>query len=393
MFYYLGIDVGKFSHSLCLLTREGKKEIFQIDNSREGFEKLKLKLSKLDCGQNILIGMEATGHYFLNLYDWLLQYGLSADNIALLNPLQVKSFRNTNLRGAKSDNVDSERIAVLLKFGEFKRCNVAVDEMMSLRELTRLRADLVANIGSLKRKIISVMDRLFPEFMPIFSNRFGKATTELLKNCTPEEIAELSLDELEKIIKNSSTRGRSISKKKIAAIHEASKNSIGITFGRIGFQIELNILLIRMKVLKEQVEKLENEIQMIAKKTNSKIFTIPGIGINTGAAILSEIGNIQNFNSAVKLIAFAGLDPKLKESGTYQGKTPISKRGSKYLRNAIWYSAMVTCRVDPKFKKFYQDRRNKGKSHRYSVTAAANKLTKVIYHVLKNDCEYDSNLV
>lgn len=393
MFYYLGIDVGKFSHSLCLLSEEGKKEIFQIDNNRDGFEELKLRLSKLDCGSNILIGMEATGHYFLNLYDWLLQCELTADQIALLNPLQVKSFRNTNLRGAKSDNVDSERIAVLLKFGEFKRCNVAVDEMMTLRELTRLRADLVANTADLKRKIISVMDRLFPEFMPIFSNRFPKATVELLESCTPEEMAELSLDELTKIIKNLSTRGRGISKKKIAAIHEASKNSIGITFGRMGFQTELNILLTRMKVLKEQVGKLESEIKLITEKLNSKIFTIPGIGLNTGAAILSEIGNIQNFNLAIKLIAFAGLDPKLKESGNYQGKTPISKRGSKYLRNAIWYSAMVTCRVDPKFKKFYTNRRDRGKSHRYAVTAAANKLTKVIYHVLKNNCEYDSKLV
>lgn len=393
MFYYLGIDVGKFSHSLCLLTEAGKKTIFQINNNREGFEKLRIKLSELNCDKNILVGMEATGHYFLNLYDWLLQCGFDSEQIALLNPLQVKSFRNTNLRGAKSDNVDSERIAVLLKFGEFKRCNVATDEMMNLRELTRLRADLVANIGDLKRKIISVMDRVFPEFMTVFSNRFGKTVMSLLDNYTPEEMAELSLEKLTDVIKNLSGRGRGISQKKIQALHEASRNSIGITFGRQAFKIELDILLTRLKVFKEQVEKLENEIQLIAEKFDSKIFTIPGIGATTGAAILSEIGNIQNFSLAVKLIAFAGLDPKLKESGKYQGRTPISKRGSKYLRNAIWYSAMVACRVDDKFKKFYQDRRNKGKSHRYSVTAAANKLTKVIYHVLKNNCEYDSKLV
>jgi len=393
MFYYLGIDVGKFSHSLCLLTEAGKKTIFQINNNREGFEKLRIKLSELNCDKNILVGMEATGHYFLNLYDWLLQCGFDSEQIALLNPLQVKSFRNTNLRGAKSDNVDSERIAVLLKFGEFKRCNVATDEMMNLRELTRLRADLVANIGDLKRKIISVMDRVFPEFMTVFSNRFGKTVMSLLDNYTPEEMAELSLEKLTDVIKNLSGRGRGISQKKIQALHEASRNSIGITFGRQAFKIELDILLTRLKVFKEQVEKLENEIQLIAEKFDSKIFTIPGIGATTGAAILSEIGNIQNFSLAVKLIAFAGLDPKLKESGKYQGRTPISKRGSKYLRNAIWYSAMVACRVDDKFKKFYQDRRNKGKSHRYSVTAAANKLTKVIYHVLKNKCEYDSKLV
>jgi len=393
MFYYLGIDVGKFSHSLCLLTEAGKKTIFQINNNREGFEKLRIKLSELNCDKNILVGMEATGHYFLNLYDWLLQCGFDSEQIALLNPLQVKSFRNTNLRGAKSDNVDSERIAVLLKFGEFKRCNVATDEMMNLRELTRLRADLVANIGDLKRKIISVMDRVFPEFMTVFSNRFGKTVMSLLDNYTPEEMAELSLEKLTDVIKNLSGRGRGISQKKIQALHEASRNSIGITFGRQAFKIELDILSTRLKVFKEQVEKLENEIQLIAEKFDSKIFTIPGIGATTGAAILSEIGNIQNFSLAVKLIAFAGLDPKLKESGKYQGRTPISKRGSKYLRNAIWYSAMVACRVDDKFKKFYQDRRNKGKSHRYSVTAAANKLTKVIYHVLKNKCEYDSKLV
>ena len=393
MFYYLGIDVGKFSHSLCLLTEAGKKTIFQINNNREGFEKLRIKLSELNCDKNILVGMEATGHYFLNLYDWLLQCGFDSEQIALLNPLQVKSFRNTNLRGAKSDNVDSERIAVLLKFGEFKRCNVATDEMMNLRELTRLRADLVANIGDLKRKIISVMDRVFPEFMTVFSNRFGKTVMSLLDNYTPEEMAELSLEKLTMVIKSLSGRGRGISQKKIQALHEASRNSIGITFGRQAFKIELDILLTRLKVFKEQVEKLENEIQLIAEKFDSKIFTIPGIGATTGAAILSEIGNIQNFSLAVKLIAFAGLDPKLKESGKYQGRTPISKRGSKYLRNAIWYSAMVACRVDDKFKKFYQDRRNKGKSHRYSVTAAANKLTKVIYHVLKNNCEYDSKLV
>ncbi|PJA91901.1 IS110 family transposase [Candidatus Kuenenbacteria bacterium CG_4_9_14_3_um_filter_39_14] len=393
MLYYLGIDVGKFSHSLCLLTEAGKKTIFQINNNREGFEKLRIKLSELNCDKNILVGMEATGHYFLNLYDWLLQCGFDSEQIALLNPLQVKSFRNTNLRGAKSDNVDSERIAVLLKFGEFKRCNVATDEMMNLRELTRLRADLVANIGDLKRKIISVMDRVFPEFMTVFSNRFGKTVMSLLNSYTPEEMAELSLEKLTDVIKNLSGRGRGISQKKIQALHEASRNSIGITFGRQAFKIELDILLTRLKVFKEQVEKLENEIQLIAEKFDSKIFTIPGIGATTGAAILSEIGNIQNFSLAVKLIAFAGLDPKLKESGKYQGRTPISKRGSKYLRNAIWYSAMVACRVDDKFKKFYQDRRNKGKSHRYSVTAAANKLTKVIYHVLKNKCEYDSKLV
>lgn len=392
MFYYLGIDVGKFSHSLCLLDEEGQKTIWQIGNNRLGFEELKKKLLTFDCKNNLLAGMEATGHYFLNLYEFLLGLGLKVEQIALLNPLQVKSFRNTNLRGTKTDNVDAERIAVLLRFGDFKRCNVAIDKIMNLRELTRLRTDLVANLGNLKRKIISVLDRIFPEFAQIFENRFGKTALSLIVDYpTPEEMASLSIEELTKTIKGLSKRG--IGKEKIKKLYEASRNSTGISFGKEAFKIELDILLTRLKVFQEQIDFLENKITVLTEEFNSFLFTVPGIGKMTGATIIAEIGDIQKFDSAIKLIAFAGLDPKSKESGTYQGRTPISKRGSKYLRSAIWYSAMVACRVDPTFKESYQERRNKGKSHRYAVTAAANKLTKIVYHILKYNCSFNPKLV
>lgn len=389
--FYLGIDVGKFSHSLCLINEEGEKTIWQVENNRAGYDKLKQKFSGFNFNEhNLLIGMEATGHYFLNIYDFFLRIGIAAQQIALLNPLQVKSFRNTNLRGAKSDNVDAERIALLLKFGSFDRCNVSVGNIINLRELTRLRADMVANTGDLKRKIIAVLDRIFPEFAQIFKNKFGVTAVSILEEYqTPEEFAALSLDELTMLIKGMSKRG--LSEEKIKKIHDASRNSIGISFGKEAFKIELDILLARLKVFQEQIDFLENKIENIVSEFSSPIFTIPGIGKTTGAAILAEIGDIHSFSSAIKLIAFAGLDPKLKESGTYQGRTPISKRGSKYLRNAIWYSAMVACRVNEKFKRDYQDKRNKGKSHRYAVTAEANKLTRIIYHILKNNCSFDPN--
>ena len=392
--FYLGIDVGKFTHSLCLIDGSGHHDIWQINNDKSGFELLRKKLGLLSLisWSGLLVGMEATGHYFLNIYDFLLQLGLPVGQIALLNPLQVKSFRNTNLRGAKSDNVDAERIAVLLQFGNFDRCNVATDHIMTMRELTRLKSDLTANLGNLKRKVIAVIDRIFPEFAKIFVNKFGSTVVALLTDYqTPEEFAALSLSELTSLIKSLSKRG--VNQDKIQKLHEAARNSIGISFGREGFKIELSILLIQLKSLEEQISFLENRIGEIAAEMNSSIFSIPGIGKTTGAAILAEIGDINHFDSASKLIAFAGLDPKLKSSGTYQGRTPISKRGSKYLRSALWYSAMVLCRTDEKFHKQYSDRRQLGKSHRYAVTAAANKLTKIVYHVLKNNCIYDPNLV
>ncbi len=385
--FYLGIDVGKFSHSLCLMDDKGNNSIFQIKNTKVGFEKLAKKLKEVNI-DDLLIGMESTGHYFLNIYDFFLQEGLNQEQIALLNPLQVKSFRNTNLRGSKTDNVDSKQIATLLRFGEYKRCNVSIDNMMNLRELTRLRSDLVANLGDLKRKIIAVVDRIFPEFGAVFANRFGKTALELIsKYSTPEEMSNVSVDDLMDIVKRASRRG--VSKEKIEKLHTHSKNSIGITFGREAFKFELQILLDRLKVFQRQIDTLEGKIDEMVAGIDSHIFSIPGIGKSTGATILAEIGDIQNFPSAIKLIAFAGLDPKSKESGTYQGRTPISKRGSKYLRSAIWHSAMVASRVNPTFKKKYKERRDNGKTHRYAVTAAANKLTKVIYHILKYNCSFD----
>lgn len=392
MFYYVGVDVGKFSHSVCVLDQTGQKTLLIIENNASGFENLKKKLLSLPSLKNILLGMEATGHYFLNLYEFLLQFGLQSSQIALLNPLQVKAFRNTNLRGAKSDNVDAERIAALLRFGDFQRCNVSVDRLMNLRELTRLRSDLVANMADLKRKMIAVLDRIFPEFNLVFKNQFGTTAVALLTDYpTPEELTQLSLEKLTDVIKGLSRRG--LSKKKITALYEGARNSIGISFGKEAFKFELEILLARLKVFQEQIDNLEEKISVLVQEFNSQIFTIPGIGGTTGAAIIAEIGDIGNFSSSAKLIAFAGLDPKLRESGKYQGKTPISKRGSKYLRNALWSAAMVACRCQEKFKQDYQERRNKSKSHRYAVTAAANKLTKIIYHILKNNVPFQSELV
>lgn len=389
--FYLGIDVGKFSHSMCLLSKDEQISIWQTNNNKEGFKDLSIKLKKIDCS-NLLIGMEATGHYFLNLYQFFLENGLNPEQLALLNPLQVKAFRNTNLRGAKTDNIDAQRIATLLKFGDFQRCNVSIDQMMDLRQLTRLRYDLVASSSDLKRRIIAVLDRIFPEFGKIFENRLGKTALTLIQEYPfPENLSSLSLDKLKSIIKGVSKRG--IADKKIESLHRAASNSIGISFGKEGFKVELEILLARFSVLQQQVDTVEAKIESIMKELGTPLLTIPGLGLVTAATILSEIGSIDNFSSAVKLIAFAGLDPKLKESGSYQGRTPISKRGSRYLRSAIWYSAMVACRVEPTFKEQYQQRRAKGKSHRYAVTAAANKLTKVIYHVLKNNCPFQSDLL
>ncbi|MBL7058044.1 hypothetical protein ISS03_01785 [Patescibacteria group bacterium] len=147
--------------------------------------------------------------------------------------------------------------------------------------------------------MIAVVDRIFPEFGAIFSNQFGKSVLELMTQfSTPEEFSNVSVDDLMDVVKKVSRRG--ISKGKIEKLHSASQNSIGITFGREGFKIELEILIERLKFFQKQVDFLEQKIDEIVDTIKTPIFEIPGIGKTTGAVILSEIGNIQNFSAAIK---------------------------------------------------------------------------------------------
>lgn len=378
---YVGIDIGKLFHFVALWSGEEKPVIFKISVDQKGFFKLLEKL-KEHSGEKIIIGMEATGHYFLSLYEFLSNQGYQ-DNLVVLNPLQVQAFRNTNLRGGKTDRIDSFKICQILAFGQYQTSQTIKDEILTLRELTRFRTDLVDEVASVKKRLLSVLDRIFPEFTRQFSNVFGKSALHLLERYPiPEEIAVLSTKKLSKLLQKSS-HGR-FKKAKAEEIRNLASNSIGIKLGINAFKLETQILIERIKHLEKQIEKLNKEIAKLVPPKNP-IFTIPGIGSSTGGAILAEIGDISSFKSSDKLVAFAGIDPKLRESGKWQGKTPISKRGPRYLRRAVFQSAVVAMRVSPMFKAIYQKQRERGKPHKYSIMAVSNKLIRVIYSVLKNN--------
>ena len=377
---YLGIDIGKFYHLVTLWEGKDRYYTFKISVDQKGFFKLLERLKEYPQDE-ILIGMEATGHYFLSLYEFLLNQGYQ--NLVVLNPLQVQAFRNTNLRGGKTDRIDSFKICQILAFGQYQNSRLVGDEILTLRELTRFRADLVDEIGAAKKKFLSILDRIFPEFAQEFSNVFGKASLHLLERYPlPEEIAALSTQKLSKLLQKNS-QGR-FKKNKAEKVRQLALNSIGTRLGINAFKLEVQILIERIKHLEEQIDKLNQEIEKLVL-TDSPIFTIPGISLITGSSVLAEIGDITTFKSSDQLIAFAGIDPKLRESGQWQGKTPISKRGPRYLRRAIFQASIVAIRVSPMFKAIYQRQRERGKPHKYSVMAVSNKLTRVIYSVLKNN--------
>jgi transposase len=386
-----GIDIGKNHHEASIIDETGRllAKSLRFTNTTSGAQKL------LDyfvgCNQDnkvIIIGMEATGHYWLSLYCFLFDQGYQVN---VINPIQSDAIRNLFLRKTKNDAKDSFLIAETIRIGRFSTTELADEDILSMRQLCRHRMDLVDYIANQKRKIIGVLDRVFPEYQTLFSDMFGKTSIELLnKAVTPEEILEIQTDELVSILKSSS-RGR-FGLAKAQEIKQLAKTSFGITIGTTALCLQLRQLLEMIELSERQLKELESEIENYLQKLDTCITTCPGVGNILGAVILSEIGDVLRFSEPKKLVAFIGIDPSVKQSGEFIGThNKMSKRGSPHLRRAIWLAANVAAFRDPVLSAFYQKKRAEGKHHCTAIGAVARKLTFIIYAVLRDNKPYVPN--
>lgn len=396
--YYLGIDIGKYDHQACLTDDQGEiLSLVKFGANYRGFRKLLKHLNKRIDNQKfskILVGLEATGIYWVTLYEQLAKLGLS---VIVLNPLQVKACQNRNIRGNKTDRIDAGLIAEILRFGNYRPSSIPDEAEMELRQLTRLRSDLVNLITGLKMKVMGLMDQVFPEYKDLFQDAFAATSRELLKKAIlPEEIIKISTRKLTQILKKAS-RGR-LGMKKAKDIQKVASGSFGVTLGINALSLSIKILLNQIDHLEGQVKQLEKEISKIFTKKKTTLTTIPGVGKITAAAIRAEIGDFSRFandkDGAQKIVALAGLDPRLRESGRYQGKVKMSKRGSPYLRKAVRqaaFSAVYTAK-DRMFAALYQKHIKKGKHHEVALSHVERKLLHVVYSLLKNKKEYQPYL-
>jgi len=383
-----GIDIGKNNHEASLIDESGKQlgKSLRFANSTQGGQSLLEYIEGHNIEKKVVvIGLEATGHYWLSLYCFLFDAGFQVN---VINPLQSDAIRNLFLRKTKNDAKDSFLIAETIRIGRFSNTALADEDILSLRQLCRHRTDLVDYIADQKRKIIGVLDRVFPEYQKFFSDTFGKTSTELLnKAVTPEELLALPTGELCRILRENS-RGR-FGEAKAEEIRSAAKTSFGITIGTAAFTMQLRQLLEMIQLLEKQIVELETEMEQYLQKLNTPITTCPGIGNVLGAIIVSEIGDISRFSEPKKLVAFVGIDPSVKQSGDYAGtQNKMSKRGSPHLRRAIWLAANVAAFHDPVLSAFYQKKRSEGKHHNTAVGAVARKLTFIIFAVLRDNKPY-----
>lgn len=385
---YVGIDIGKNNHVACALDVENIfSKHLHFSSLRPGFEKLLAFLASQGCTkEETIIGCEATGHYWLTLFEKLKGEGFT---VFVLNPLQVHSFRNENIRGLKTDDRDCELIATVLRFGVGVSAEMPNESLYQLRELSRFRHDLVRQISGIKVKALSVLDRAFPEYETVFSNVFGLASTAVLKEYTTAEvIAELDIAKLTNVLETASRKR--LSRSHAEKLQQQARNTFGLKFGIDALSLELKILMKSMQHLQKQKALLERKIGQLVTGQGSQLSTIPGISFMIAGMILGEtVGFLKKDSLDPRpLLAFAGLDPKLKESGKWKGQTLTSKRGSPYLREAIWQAALVASVHDKGFKKIYDKKRSEGKPHKVALTYVAKKLTYVIHSIMRTNRPY-----
>jgi len=386
----VGIDVGKFHHQATILDPEGNVlgGTIRFENTAFGFQKLLTHLEKLvgTKPDTLFIALEATGHYWLPLYLFLLD---KRYKVQVFNPYQSDALRRMSLGRAKTDTIDAELVARLARFGKQKETPLPGEEILTLRNLSRFRMELVFQSSDVKRKVIAVLDVLFPEFEKLFSDVFGNAALAVLhESPTPEEIVALDEGQLTKILETASRKrlGNETARK----VQTAARDSIGSRFATKALVFELKLLLQQIGFLKEQLEELTGEITTLLETVDQQLTSIPGIGAVTTAAIIGELGDLTRFPNVASVIAYAGLDPKVSESGLTSKQRAISKRGSKYLRTAIWQAAVRSLIHNPDLKAFYDKKRSEGKPKQVAIGAVANKLTRMMYGILRSGKPYQS---
>ena len=389
---YVGIDVAKDKHDCFAMNSDGEIliEKLTITNNLDGFETLYNSLMNFSNSlDNIKVGLEATGHYSNNILNFLTEKGF---NIYLINPLQTNLYvKGQSLRKTKTDKLDAHVIATMLVSDNLKPYIPVSYHISELKSLTRHRFRLVKENSKFKTSLVRLVDIVFPELPKIVSSVAQKSCLALLYELpSAKDIAECNLTHLTHLLSDNSYKH--FGRDKAIQIRDLARNSIGLNSNSVSFELKQTISIIQF--IQEQLDDVEKRIKQILKEINSPILTIPGISFKTAGSILAEIGDISRFDSPAKLLAFAGLDPSMYQSGKFFSTHSVMvKRGSKYLRFALMTAARMVCLNDATFCTFKDKKMAEGKHYMVTMGHVAKKLVRVIYYLLKTNNIYQADKV
>jgi len=384
----VGIDVAKDKHDCFILSSEGTilADVFTIPNNLDGFNCLLQTIRGCATSQDtIRVGLEATGHYGYNILGFLLDNGLAT---YVLNPLRTNLYRKSlSLRKTKTDRVDARTIAaMLLSDMSLKPYTDTAYHNEELKSLTRYRFGKVKERAKLKSSVSRLVCILFPELEKLVPTLHGASVYAMLEEFPgATQIAEAHLTKIKSLLSNAS-RGR-YGRDIALEIRNTARNSIGSRMPTKSLELQHTIRLIRE--LDAEIAEIEAEIRVIMDELHSPITTIPGIGYRMGAMILAEVGDFSRFESPDKLLAFAGLSPSTYQSGQLKNCYPhMEKRGSRYLRYALYNATKYVCLWDPAFAAYLAKKRAEGKHYNVAVSHAAKKLVRLIFALEKSGQSY-----
>jgi transposase len=378
----VGIDVAKDKHDCFIMNSEGEvlAKSFTILNNKEGFDFLYEKIQSVSSSDNIKVGLEATGHYSYNIIGFLLNKGLAT---FILNPLHTNLYRKSlSLRKTKTDKIDSKTIAMmLLSDVSLKSYSDISYHNEDLKSLTRYRFSKVEERAKLKTSLSRLAQILFPELEKLVPTLHMTSIYQLLEEFpSASAIASVHLTRLTNLLSKAS-KGH-YDRETAIKIRDAAKNSVGSNMPAKSLELKHTIKLICALTI--DIDEIEAEISKMMDKIASPITTIPGIGRNMGAMIISEIGDFSRFSSPDKILAYAGYSPSTYQSGKLDNcYAHMEKRGSHYLRYALFQATQRVCHLDSTFSAYLAKKRAEGKHYYVAISHAVKKLVRVIFHLEK----------
>ena len=385
---YVGIDVAKDKHD-CFITNSDGEVLFKsftISNNRDGFDMLYQRIESVsDDLTKVKVGLEATGHYSYNLLGFLLDKGLTT---FVINPLHTNLYRKSlSLRKTKTDKVDAHTIAsMIMSDVNLKSYSDTSYHNEELKSLTRYRFDKVKERAQLKQSVSRLVTILFPELEKLVPTLHMASVYALLSEFpSASAIASAHLTRLTNLLSEAS-KGR-YSKDTAIMFREAARSSIASHMPAKSLELKHTIKLIRE--LNNEIVEIEAEIRTIMDEINSPILSIPGINYRMGAMIIAEIGDFSRFDSPDKILAYAGMSPSTYQSGQLDNcYSHMEKRGSRYLRYALYNATKYVCHWDDNFDAYLAKKRAEGKHYNVALSHAAKKLVRLIFAMEKSGQPY-----
>ena len=385
---YVGIDIAKDKHDCFITNSDGKVlfKAFTISNNLEGFNNLYQKIeSVMEDITKVKVGLEATGHYSYNLLGYLIDKGLAA---YVINPLHTNLYRKSlSLRQTKTDKIDARTIAsMLMSDVNLKSYSDTSYHNEELKSLTRYRFDKVKERAKLKTSVSRLVCILFPELEKLVPTLHMTSVYAMLSEFPgANQVADAHLTRLTNLFSEAS-KGH-YGKEIAITFRKAARTSIGSNMPAKSLELKHTIKLIQE--LTSEIDEIENEIKLIMDELNSPILSIPGINYRMGSMIIAEIGDFNRFDSPDKILAYAGFSPSTYQSGQLDGAySHMEKRGSRYLRYALYNAAKYVCHWDPTFSEYLAKKRAEGKHYNVAISHAVKKLVRVIYHLEKTNQQY-----